>query len=380
MRVALVSFAGTHRNTAGLASALRELGHQVVWYTRAEAPAWTNPDAEVVEIPSGLPERLSEREALPRLGSFADRLHDQLRERRLDVVHAHGPLAGLASQLALRGCSVPIVQTLSQLPSARPAAPAGPGQSPLVRAALGAERIVATSVAMQLALIRLGIPRSRIAVVPPGVDVQTLCPDGPAETRSTRFRLVLVGSLNQAHQAIQALAALPDTELVIASDELGGPEGAERLHQLAYQLKLVRRVRVAAMDDPALRAKLMRSADIALSLSQRGLVDPGVLEAMACGVPVAAGSAGATDPVVDGVTGLHVPEHNPRELAKTLRGLLANKALRVGMGIAARDRAVYRYSWARIAQETARIYRAAAEASRPGAARVPEPRAAASEI
>jgi glycosyltransferase involved in cell wall biosynthesis len=36
--------------------------------------------------------------------------------------------------------------------------------------------------------------------------------------------------------------------------------------------------------------------------------------------------------------------------------LLANNALRQGMGLAARDRAEHRYSWAHIATETSRVY------------------------
>jgi glycosyltransferase involved in cell wall biosynthesis len=81
------------------------------------------------------------------------------------------------------------------------------------------------------------------------------------------------------------------------------------------------------------------------------------LEAMACGVPVVASAVGGlTDTVVNGVTGLHVPARDPRRLAEVLRTLLADPGPRASLGVAGRKRAVARYSWPRIAADTARVY------------------------
>jgi glycosyltransferase involved in cell wall biosynthesis len=81
------------------------------------------------------------------------------------------------------------------------------------------------------------------------------------------------------------------------------------------------------------------------------------LEAMACGVPVIATAVGGhLDTVVDRVTGVHVRPRRPAEAARRIRELLADPVRREAFGIAAADRARSRFSWERIARETARIY------------------------
>jgi glycosyltransferase involved in cell wall biosynthesis len=65
-----------------------------------------------------------------------------------------------------------------------------------------------------------------------------------------------------------------------------------------------------------------------------------VLEAMAAGVPVVGSrSAGIGEAVVDGATGLLVPPADPAALAAALRRLVADPALALAMGAAAKRRA-----------------------------------------
>jgi D-inositol-3-phosphate glycosyltransferase len=57
------------------------------------------------------------------------------------------------------------------------------------------------------------------------------------------------------------------------------------------------------------------------------------LEAMACGTPVIASEVGGLAFVVrDGVTGFHVPERNPEELAAKIELLLSDEMLRLRLG------------------------------------------------
>jgi glycosyltransferase involved in cell wall biosynthesis len=103
--------------------------------------------------------------------------------------------------------------------------------------------------------------------------------------------------------------------------------------------------------------KLMRSADLVLSLPRtvpNGMV---ALEAMACGVPVIASAAGAhLDSVVDGVTGFLINPGHPADLARRARELLADPTLRTAVGYAGADRARSRYSLERIGRELVRVY------------------------
>src|SRR5271166_2767785 len=97
------------------------------------------------------------------------------------------------------------------------------------------------------------------------------------------------------------------------------------------------------------------------------------LEAMACGVPMVASAVGGhTDTVQDGVTGTLVPPRDPAALARAVCELLGREDLsRYGT---AAERARDRYSWRRIARETAAVYE---QVRHPGAvARAPVARAA----
>jgi phosphatidylinositol alpha-1,6-mannosyltransferase len=99
----------------------------------------------------------------------------------------------------------------------------------------------------------------------------------------------------------------------------------------------------------------MACRDRLLGLEQEGF---GIvfLEAAAAGVPQVAGaSGGAAEAVEDGVTGLVVarPE-DPGEVAAALRRLLADDALRLRMGEAARRRAVASFDYDLLAPRLAR--------------------------
>lgn len=57
-----------------------------------------------------------------------------------------------------------------------------------------AAHLIATGTGVAEGLTRAGVSRRRISLVPPGADCERLCPDGVAEPRQERFRLVLFGA------------------------------------------------------------------------------------------------------------------------------------------------------------------------------------------
>jgi glycosyltransferase involved in cell wall biosynthesis len=65
---------------------------------------------------------------------------------------------------------------------------------------------------------------------------------------------------------------------------------------------------------------------------------------------------GLLDTIVDGVTGIHVPPRDPARLATVLAELLADPQRRAELGKAAADRVAERYTWAKVAEETERVY------------------------
>jgi glycosyltransferase involved in cell wall biosynthesis len=100
--------------------------------------------------------------------------------------------------------------------------------------------VVATCTDEVFELVRMGVSRRTISMVPCGVDGETFSPTGPTASRQAAHRLVAVGRLvprKGFDTVIEVLPQLPGTELVVA----GGPEGscldadpeARRLSELA---------------------------------------------------------------------------------------------------------------------------------------------------
>jgi glycosyltransferase involved in cell wall biosynthesis len=89
------------------------------------------------------------------------------------------------------------------------------------------------------------------------------------------------------------------------------------------------------------------------------------LEAMACGTPVVATSAGALPEVMGvGGGGVLVPPDDPDALAKAVASLLEQPETRQRLGARARPRIVASYSWPRVAGRTAQVYREVVEERR----------------
>jgi D-inositol-3-phosphate glycosyltransferase len=78
---------------------------------------------------------------------------------------------------------------------------------------------------------------------------------------------------------------------------------------------------------------------------------------MACGVPVVASAVGGMlDTVIDGVTGAHVPPRDPGALAEVIGLLLETPSRRAELARAGLERVRTRYSWDRVAIDTAAVY------------------------
>ncbi|MEU6643918.1 glycosyltransferase [Saccharomonospora sp. NPDC046836] len=382
MKIAMVSenaspltpLGGQNVHVAELSTGLARAGHDVTVYTRqngTDQPAVVRAPAgyRVVHVPAG-PLRQSTAEPPPHLGEFTTFLERQWRTGRPDVVHAHFWMSGLASVLAARALDVPVVQTFHTLGVVKrrqqSVEDAGPPERMRLERLIGrqAARVVATCSDEVFELVRMGVARSRVSVVPGGVDIERFTPGGKPARRGPHHRIAAVGRLVPRKGfdiAIAALPALPGTELVVA----GGPEPgrlaedaeARRLLRYADRLGVADRVRLVGQVGRADMPALLRSADAVVCTAwyePSGLVP---LEAMACGVPVVAAAVGGlTDAVVDGVTGTLVPPKRPDAVAAAVRTLLADPALRDAYGIAGSDRARCRYSWDRIADDTYRVY------------------------
>jgi D-inositol-3-phosphate glycosyltransferase len=379
VRIAMISeqasplrMGGQHSHVADLSTALAEQGHEVRVYTRRDAPGQAQVVAmpggvKVVHVPAGPAETVPPDLLLPHMGDFARWLSAEWRDGdwQPDVAHAHFWTSGLAAVTAARQVGIPVVQSFHDLAEVDRTAP-GPSRAGYERA-LGraVDRVVVQSQDEVRGLVRIGVPRSRLTLVPSGVDSERFSPDGPAAERDPeRPRILTVGRLVERKgfgDVIQAMRYVPDAECVV----VGGPPAealktdpqAHRLRALAEHFKVADRFRLVG----AVPAKDMptwyRSADVLVAASWHEKFELSPLEAMACGVPIVGTTAGGlTETVVDGLTGDLVPARDPRALGGALRRLVNDKVRRFAYATAAVDRARQAYSWKRVAAQVGSVY------------------------
>ncbi|HWH32382.1 MAG TPA: glycosyltransferase [Egibacteraceae bacterium] len=380
-----VDAGGQNVFVASLATALGRLGHEVVVHTRRDDPALPERVAFargvwVDHVDAGPPRPVPKDELLPYMDEFAKRLYTSWLGDPPDVVHSHFWMSGKASLAAARPLGIPVAHTFHALgvvkrrhQGDKDTSPAG--RLDTERAIIAeADRVLATCTDEVFELTRLGAERSRVAVVPCGVDTARFTPEGPAEPRTPGFasRIVCLSRMVERKgigNVIEALAGVPGAELVVAGgpakDELPADAEYRRLRDMAERHGVGNRVdfrgRVERDDIPS----LLRSADVVACTpwyEPFGIVP---VEAMACGVPVVASAVGGMiDTVLDGVTGIHVPPRDPARVARALNSLLGDERARKAFGAAGARRARARYSWERIAADTLAAYplRVAAQA------------------
>ena len=243
--------------------------------------------------------------------------------------------------------------------------------------------VAAISTGVADALVRAGVARERITVIPSGVDCEHFRPPTADERAAARAALGLgdadravgtVGVLEprKGHRfLVEAMAMLdrngagaacratksrgrpPRIVAIIAGDgSLRDPLAAEiQRRGLGEAVRMVGRV-----DDA--RAILWALDIFAMPSLSEGL-GVALLEAMACGLPaVASRVGGIVDAVDEGRTGMLVAAEDADALAGALARLSANAPARVAMGAAARARADEHFSMASMARRTVELYRA----------------------
>jgi glycosyltransferase involved in cell wall biosynthesis len=327
----------------------------------------------VEHVTAGPIRSLSTEDLLPHLAAFGRQLATRWAKNAPDVVHAHDWTSGLAALSGGDGLSLPVTQTYHSLGLREQRHTGVSGPAPRIRlekaTARTVDAIIAGSTDDREDMVAMGMPRPRITVVPTGIDVQKFTEQGPAYPRGDRQRLLMLcgpdGSKG-VDTAIEMLAQVPGAELVIAGgparEDLDIDPDVHRLRILAKENGVADRViflgRVTRKNTP----RLLRSADLVLSLPSYdpyGLIP---LEAMACGIPVVATAiSGHLDTVIDGVTGVLVPTGRPVELARRIRRLLADPTWLEALGIAAADRVRSRHAWSRVARETVAVYQRVAQ-------------------
>jgi phosphatidyl-myo-inositol dimannoside synthase len=232
-----------------------------------------------------------------------------------------------------------------------------PSRMPLVRGKLrkvltSVDLVVVASEFTNKALGEITEGKARTCVVYPSVDPGrfSLAVSG-ARIRARhnlkdRFVALFVGRLVKrkgAETLVRAIAEMPDAVAVICG---GGPEEAA-LKRLVDELECADRVILAGLVPDAELPEYYAAADVfcmPCSERYRGSDTEGFgivyIEAAACGLPCVAGvCGGSVEAVVDGETGIILPEPSPRDVAVALGRLAADDTMRARLGAAGRERA-----------------------------------------
>jgi D-inositol-3-phosphate glycosyltransferase len=357
-----------------LAQALAGQGHRVTIYARRDSRRL--PDHVIVSrgvtiehLTAGPPAPLAADKLTEHIKDFGGQLAKRWAQKPPDVAHAYAWRSGLAALAAARGSQVRVVQSFGSLAVAEPHGH-GAGHPDVTR--LRMESCIARSVDHVLAansaetdeLVKMGVPRDSITLVPSPVDTALFSGEGASAERTERPRLLAISPVKPGRgldQLIRALASIPEAELVIA----GGPPKStlrtdkvyRELMRLARSLRVQRRVTFTGQIRHAELPSLLRSADLLVSAAPYEPLGAITIAAMACGTPVAVPAVGGNlDAVVDETTGLLTEPGRPELLARRVRQLLATPMRLEAFGIAAADRAGARYAADRIGRETEVAY------------------------
>jgi glycosyltransferase involved in cell wall biosynthesis len=212
--------------------------------------------------------------------------------------------------------------------------------------------IITVSKTMRDILIDYGVPGSRIAVVPNGVDVNNFNCDDTLDSKNSRDKFVIgfVGSMKSWHgidilaNAFRELSFDPSFHLLVVGDGSMG--------------KVIRVLRDEFPDRITLTgavphnevASHIRSMDLAVApypkLDNFYFSPLKILEYMAVGKAVVAAEIGQIKELIDhGRTGFLVPPGDYISLANTIKNLHANKELCYSVGRQAADEVKREHTW-----------------------------------
>jgi glycosyltransferase involved in cell wall biosynthesis len=222
------------------------------------------------------------------------------------------------------------------------------------------DKIIAISAKTREGLLTVGVDRSRISLIPNGVDVGMVDEIPPSRDE---VDLIYVGRLREhknVHVLLEAIALAMRAGRVWTALVIGDGPDRPRLEALAKSLGIASHVRftgeVARFEDVV---GAMKSARIFVHLSTK---DSGasltLLEASSCGLPIVGvdDQLGVDTSVVrDGENGLVLPRLDAETVKHALSGLLRDDSRRKAMSSAAM-RIARAHDWRAITDDHEQLY------------------------
>lgn len=340
---------GGERQTLWLAGELARRGHTSVVAARPGEPLASRAAEAGLEVVPCAP--LSELDV-----RAAWRMRRFVRERHIDIVHAHTAHAVAVAALATAGTGVPLI-VARRVDFA-------------LRANVGtrwkygrAARIIAVSRAVAGVLERSGIAPDRIRVVPDGVDVhRSVTPASPQTLGALGVRpgapLVVQVAQLVGHKDpvnfVRAIARVRERVPGVAALLVGDGPLRASVESAIRELDLSSVVHLAGYRTDA--DELLAAATVACLSSREEGMGSVLLDALVFGIPVAATSAGGIpEVVVHGDSGLLATPERPIELGDAIATLLEDSDLRARLAHNGRTRSS-EFSVERMTDRTMAVY------------------------
>jgi glycosyltransferase involved in cell wall biosynthesis len=208
--------------------------------------------------------------------------------------------------------------------------------------------------------VEYGIDRDRLRNIGNGIDLDVFRPIPEIQRDPNRLLTTLSADspLKGFVYLLEALAELRRTRPELRLTVIGSPARKSTTRGHLARLRLKDIVHFTGKVDEAEIPRAYAGAALAVIPSlYEGFSFPAG-EAMACGVPVVATTAGALPEVLgtDGVTSVLVPPRSGESLARAIAELLDAPERRLAMGEAGRRRVERLFSWRRAAQSIVNVY------------------------
>ena len=333
-------------------NALLDRGHQVSFFhfAQEDPPPDNWPDFQEISIPFLYKSQIY---TIPTFKS-SKVLAQELYDLQPDVVHASltlSPLDFLLPEICAE-LNLPLVATFHP-PFDRKLRNLTSGTQHLMYQLYAPflakyDRVIIFSHIQRELLIRLGVPPSKLAVIPNGVDAAKYCP-GPstlkAELNADRIfvyqgRIAPEKNIESLLKAWKQCRMGPNAKLVIVGNH--GPLAASLIPFYGPEHGIIWRGFIA---DEQQRIDILRGSDVFILPSLVEGLSLSLLEAMACGLACVATDAGADGEVLENEAGVILKTQGVATQLKTLLPQLRDHvSWTTLMGRAARQRVKQRYT------------------------------------
>jgi glycosyltransferase involved in cell wall biosynthesis len=292
------------------------------------------------------------------------RLYRLLRQERPIILHAWMIHANVLGRALGRLAGVAIIIT-----SRRNVSIGGKRREAInrVTAGLGDRAIAVCELARQVEIEQTKVLPEKVVTIYNGVEADMfsqVAPQSAVQARSAfgiPTDVLLVGSVGRFRLQkgfVDLLVAMRQVDEHVSGTRLllvGDGDLQDDLEAKTLSLGLDKVVTFAGMRSDV--PKILKALDVFVLPSWWEGMPNAVLEAMAAGLPVVATAVGGTpEVVVDGVTGLLVPPHDPDSLAQAIVRLLGDPDLRRRMGQAGQDRVGQQFSVEKMVEQTQTLY------------------------